>query len=486
MRRFLDFILRNWPLKLAALGLATVLYAGVVLSEDTRTWPGQVPIEVLSPPLGGALLDVPGSVTSIRYRAPLDVASRLTSGSFHAAIDLSGVTPQAGGPPVEVPVELVPIDARVEIVDYSPRVVNVRVDEVVSRTLPVTVERGSVPDGLVLGPSQVTPSSVSVRGASSRVASVHSVTARVAIDDSGLNVDQEVDLDALDESGELVTGVQLDPQRALVRIDVARQLAYATLPVVPVLTGDPAPGVEVTSVTAQPVTVTVSGEAPAVARLTSIHTQALDIGGRSGDLQASVGLDLPPDVSVIGEPSVQLSVSFASTQASRSWQLGVSLPDARADRTYSLSTPSVVVTLAGDVATLDALTPADVTVSVAVANMAPGHHEVAVTVDTPKGLELVSVSPARITVRVAVPAISPSPAAPAQSAPGPASPAVSAPPSMPASPAALAPLQGSPVPALPAASAAPAMPVSHEAGTRSVPSAGAGQRRSEPVPTLVP
>ena len=151
-----------------------------------------------------------------------------------------------------MPVELVPIDARVEIVDYSPRVVNVRVDEVVSRTLPVTVERGGVPEGLVLGPTQVTPSSVSVRGASSRLNSVHSVTARVAIDGSGLNVDQEVDLDALDETGNLVAGVQLDPQRVLVRIDVARQLAYATLPVVPVLTGDPAPGMGVTSVTVDP------------------------------------------------------------------------------------------------------------------------------------------------------------------------------------------------------------------------------------------
>ena len=40
------FLVRNWPLKLAAiLGLATVLYAGLVLSENARTWTGEVPIE---------------------------------------------------------------------------------------------------------------------------------------------------------------------------------------------------------------------------------------------------------------------------------------------------------------------------------------------------------------------------------------------------------------------------------------------------------
>ncbi len=63
VRRLLDFVLRNWPLKLAAIGLATVLYAGVTLSGNERTWPGAVPIEVLDPPPGAAVLDLPGSVT---------------------------------------------------------------------------------------------------------------------------------------------------------------------------------------------------------------------------------------------------------------------------------------------------------------------------------------------------------------------------------------------------------------------------------------
>ncbi len=104
VKRALDFILRNWPLKLAALGLATVLYAGVTLSGNERTWPGEVPIEVLDPPSGAAVLDLPGSVTSIRYRAPIEAATQLTNGSFLASIDLGNVTPTAGGPPVPVTV----------------------------------------------------------------------------------------------------------------------------------------------------------------------------------------------------------------------------------------------------------------------------------------------------------------------------------------------------------------------------------------------
>ncbi len=62
-------------------------------------------------------------------------------------------------------------------------------------------------------------------------------------------------------------------------IDVARELAYATLPVVPVLVGEPAAGYRVSSVVADPQTVTVSGEAAAVERLSSISTQPLDVSG---------------------------------------------------------------------------------------------------------------------------------------------------------------------------------------------------------------
>ena len=82
-----------------------------------------------------------------------------------------------------------------------------------------------------------------VRGASSRVAAVQSVVARVAIDASGLNVDQDVDLEAIDDTGAPVPGVELIPQRVHVSIDVARELAYATLPVVPVLPGPRRPDI---------------------------------------------------------------------------------------------------------------------------------------------------------------------------------------------------------------------------------------------------
>lgn len=411
MKRLLDFLLRNWPLKLAAIGLATVLYAGVTLSGNARTWPGSVPIEVLDPPPGGVLLELPGSVTAIRYRAPIEAAAQLTNGSFLASMDLGDVVPTAGGPPVTVPVRVTTTDPRVQVIDFTPREVNVRVDTVISRPMTVSVDRGTVPDGLTTGPPQVKPASVILRGASSRVRAVQSVVARVVIDASGLNVDQDVDPVAIDDTGAIVPGVEVLPEQVHVTIDVARKLAYATLPVVPQLTGAPKAGYRVRSVTAEPQTLTVSGEATAVERLSSIPTAPLDITGLDQTMVQTVDAALPGGVTAIGDSGVRLTVDIEPEEGSRTWQVGVQLDGARPTRVYSLSAPSVQVTLAGPVPALDALDPSTIAARVAVGRLSPGTHEVEVEVDAVDGMDLVSVAPGTLRVEVAVPAATAAPGA---------------------------------------------------------------------------
>lgn len=400
MTRIVQRVLSDWPLKLGALGLATALYVGLSLSQNVRTWPGQVPIEVLDPPRGAAVLDLPGLVSGIEYRAPLDAAVTVANGSFVASIDLSDVVPTAGGDPVPVPVRVFALDPRVQVVGYTPESVNVRVDTLVTRPMVITVDRGTVPPGLALGPPVVSPASAVLRGASSRVAGVQSVVARVAVDASGLNIDQDVDLQAVDETGAVVPGVEVLPERAHVNIEVARELAYATLPVVPVVTGAPAPGYRLAAVATVPTTLTVTGESAAVTRLTSVPTQPLDITGLTDSLVASVEADLPSDVSRVGEGAIQVQVSIVAETGSRTFQVGVRLEGARPAREYALSASTVQVTFGGPAPVLDTLDPATIVAAVEVGELPIGRHEVNVTVTPIEGLDLLEVAPAAIRVEV--------------------------------------------------------------------------------------
>ena len=216
MRRVADFLIRNWPLKLAAVLLATVLYSSLVLGQNVRTWTGTLPVDGIRPPAGATLLSDLDPVEWVRYRAPLDVGV-VSPDSFRATVDLSRVEPTAGGEPVDVPITVIALDQRIQIVDYQPRSVSVRLDPVATKLVAVTVNLGTVPDGLDLGTPQIEPSSVTVRGASSRVDQVTTVVARVSIDASALNVDREFDLFAVDSNGNQVPNVQIEPQRARIQ-----------------------------------------------------------------------------------------------------------------------------------------------------------------------------------------------------------------------------------------------------------------------------
>lgn len=418
MRRGLDFLLRNWPLKLGAVVLATVLYGGVALSESTRVWPGQVPIEIRNAPADAALLTVLDPLESIEYRAPIDVASRLTSGSFQAYVDLENVEPERGGSTVPVAVQLVSLDPRVQIVDYGPTSVNIEIDPVQTREIPVTVDRGAIPEGLDVDPAQVSPSGVTLRGASTRIMSVRTATARVTIDGSAINVDQEVDVLPLDETGNLVPGVAVTPQRVRVRIAVARQQRTATLPIVPNITGTAAPGFAMRAVSVEPLSVTVSGEEPQVAGLTSIQTAPIDLTERTEPFTVDVPLALPPEVSATGLETVRVAVRIDAVSGSRTLEAGLRLDGAQPDLVYALSGPSVLVRLSGLVPVLDAIDPAGLVASLDVTGLGPGSSQVEAVVDPPNGVKLEAVDPLTVGVVISTAAGgSPPPASPAAPSP---------------------------------------------------------------------
>ena len=95
MRRLVAAVVHNWPLKVAAIGLAVLLYVALALSQNSKDWRGQVLIDVRNQPAGAVLVNAVQYVTSIRYFAPVDVAGRVTGDSFSASIDLSAASPDS-------------------------------------------------------------------------------------------------------------------------------------------------------------------------------------------------------------------------------------------------------------------------------------------------------------------------------------------------------------------------------------------------------
>ncbi len=414
------FLVRNWPLRLGALALAIVLYFGLVISQNARVWPGAVPIQAINQPAGTFLLDRLGDVRSIRYLAPVDVAAQVSTSSFVAVADLSGVSAQSAGAPVTVPVTVKSSDSRIQIIGWDPPTVAARLDPVTTRSVPVEVEQGTVPTGLTTDAPVVDRTTVTVRGARSLVDNVASAVARVSIDASGINVDQNVDLIAVDARGDQVAPVNIEPASVHVKILVAEQLSNRTVPIVPVVTGDLADGYAIQSIAVAPLTATVSGSQSVIGTLTSIQTATIDVTGKSATAVYTVALAPPNNVTVMSGQQVKVTVTVAAESGSRSFGAGLMMIGARSDRLYLLSVPDVLVTLGGTQAALDGIDPAGLAATIDVTGISDGTVTLAVRFAPPTGTTLVAISPARVQVTVSVPATpSPSPTATPTATPAP-------------------------------------------------------------------
>jgi YbbR domain-containing protein len=405
VRRIVRIVVHNWPLKVAAVLLATLLYVAVVVSQDAQDWQGRIPIEPRNQPAEAVLLSNLGFVEQIRFFAPPDVASRVSTSSFVAWVDLADVPV---GTITFAPVRVEAADPQIQILGYEPSSVRIELDPVESKLIQVQVDYGDVPPGLSIQQPVVTPPDVTITGAASSVRQVTAALARVIIQPSGIDVDQLVPLVAVDAVGDLVRQVDISPSSARITISVISQLESRSLPVAPAVTGAPATGYTVSSVLTTPAVVTVEGDADVLAPLTAIATEPISIDGVTASITQTVALAPPDGVTILGTPSVSVKIDVQATQATRTFTAGVVLSGASPDNTYAISPEQVLVTLGGTEASLTTIDARTFTVTADVNGLAPGSYEVSVRVTVPADIVVVSTSPPAVTVTVtAIPTSSP-------------------------------------------------------------------------------
>jgi YbbR domain-containing protein len=414
--RALSVITHNWPLKVAAVVLASLLYVGLVLAQNSKEWRIPVPIDVRNQPAQAVVVGGVQYVTSIRYFAPADVAGRITGDVFKAWIDLSSSTPDASND-VIVRVNVISPDPQVQVLDWSPRQVSVHLDPLTSSKVPVQVDYGTKPEGLEVHPPVVDVSQVTVSGTQSTVRQVVAAIARVRIDPSGLTVDQQVDLIPVDIRGETVGQVKLQPSSVRVQILVGSQLTNKALPINAIVTGTPATGFQIDSVSVDPPTITVEGDASILQALVKIDTLPLSISGARADVSGAVGVVLPTGVDVLGLSTVHITVNISAIQATRTFSVGVVLSGAASDRTYALSTDQVLLTLGGTASALGGLRGDALVVTADVDGLGPGAHELTLKTSLPAGITLVATNPPKVTVTITM---TPTPSPPPTPSPSPA------------------------------------------------------------------
>ncbi|MEO8272678.1 MAG: CdaR family protein [Chloroflexota bacterium] len=418
MTRLLAFLVHNWALKLAAIGLATLLYGGLVLSQTSQPYTGSVPIVITNAPGDVVVLSEPGAVTRIQYVAPQDLGLRIDSSTFRATIDLSGV--RAIGDRVSLDVTVEAVDPRIQVLDFEPRAIVLTLDRVASKSVPVRAVLGPIPSGLDTGDPIVDAATATVSGPQSVVDRVTEVQARVVLDGSGIDVNQLVSLLAVDSNANVLTPVDVEPVQVRVRVPVFTDRRSKTLPVTPNVVGTPAAGFEVASIEVDPPVVSVEGDANDLAGLDRADTLPISVSGASSQVTQVVALALPDGVQVLGSGTVSVTVKLRPVTGTRTFDAGLILIGARPDLVYALSTDHILVTIGGSVADLDRLSGVDLVLTADVTGLTAGTHPVVVSANLATGLTLVGASPNPIDVIVSSAAPSPGASPAASPTPSPA------------------------------------------------------------------
>ena len=410
MPRVLRFLVHNWPLKLGAVVLATLLYAGLVLSQTTQSFTSPVPIQIANAPTSVVVLSNPGAVTRIRYVAPANLGLRIDSTTFSASVDLAGVRPTGGA--VTVPVVVQAVNKGVQVLDYEPRAISLTIDQVATKEVDVRASLLPLPSGLEAGEPTAETTKATVSGPQSIVSSIIEVRAQVAVDASGIDVNQLVTLVPFDDQGRAIgpeARVEVEPEQVRVRVSVFSDRRSKTVPVRPNIVGTPAAGFEIEGVDVDPLVVSIEGDANDFAGLDRADTEPVSVAGASSDVTTTIGLALPDGVEIVGDDAVKVSVHIRPVTATRSFEAGLELVGASPDRRYDLSTDRIVVTIGGSLADLDRLSGTTLVLSVDVTGLETGTHSVPVSANLQTGLTMVGASPNPIEVTVTAPPGAPSP-----------------------------------------------------------------------------
>jgi YbbR domain-containing protein len=202
----------------------------------------------------------------------------------------------------------------------------------------------------------------------------------------------------------------VDPRTVHVEIALLNDKESRTLPVNPVVTGTPAPGFRVVGVTSVPLAVLVEGEAEDVRALAQVDTTPVTVNGATGDVAQRVTLALPTGIVAKGSGAVTVRVTIEAVTGTRTYTAGLRLDGRQPGLEYRNVEEQVNLTLFGPVATLDELSAAPLEVSVNVAGLEPGAHQVTAAPVVPSGVTEVEISPPTVTVIVtALPSPQPSP-----------------------------------------------------------------------------
>lgn len=380
-----------------AFGLATALWLFVTSKAPQGSYPFPQPIPV-SPVGIGSGLTVANNLPAVRVSVGSSVDAIIQPpGSFEAHVDLSGLGP---GIHARVPVVL---KGPVRIVGWSPRMVAVDIERIVTKSVPVKVSVVKPPPfGFTLRPGSVStnPPAVKVTGARTLVDPIAQALVSVSLSGVTGAVDRDYTPLLVNAVGRHVTSRLLfTPSVVTIHASIFQESTRKSVPVVTSINGSPAAGFAVKSFNVSPASVVVFGPQRRLATMRNVVTPAISVRDLTGGSHTfEISLRRPSNVS-FSISKVRLTVVVRSIDLSQVLTLPVIVVGARGGAGVQVKPGAVSVTVLGRASRL-AAAARDSRVTVDARGLSRATHIVRIHVRVPNGVQILAVQPASVSVSV--------------------------------------------------------------------------------------
>jgi len=294
-----SWITDDWRLKLLALALAALLLAAVAASQNpptTRTLQLGLAYTPVGPGQNLVILNRPSTV-SVTFTGLADTIANATPSNFAATVEAQQAK-------VGTAVKLnVTVTTTIAVQIQNPAPIVVRVDNLVPQTVPITVSAHPAP-GWLITKTQSNPTTVTFLGPQSW----EPVTATVVVQDPIAATERSfvnLPIQLTNNTGSLQLSpcstqpcATLDvPSAASVTVDAQTGTTRTTVTlVVPNVSQPPPAGYQLVKVDVSPVTVVITGDPAALAKIQSLTLPAADLSKDTSTVIIQVNIPYPDGV----------------------------------------------------------------------------------------------------------------------------------------------------------------------------------------------
>ncbi len=355
----------RWLLSSAVLLIVALLLAAAMWSfvgEQTnpirRVRMDNIPLRVENIPADTTVMTPLPATVSALIQTTARVQDTLRPSSLQAVVSLADFSPGLH----HLPLRINSGTLQVHVLSIEPSMLDLELVPVISRTLPVVVE---LPEQQRLSPAYTlvkapvaSPDQVQVIGPAPLVERVSRIQAIVSLANQDTFLRELRPLKALDELGQEVAGVSLQPAQIRVSAAIRQRANARDVGIRAVTSGTPGPGYWLSGLSVNPAGVTLQGTPDRLADIGGyVDTLPVEIDQAAGDMSIHIPLDLPPGIQALdNNGSLVRNVTVHAQIRPRHGDLVLRRPvetfNITAELTTTISPAEVELLLSGPIPTL--------------------------------------------------------------------------------------------------------------------------------------